>query len=110
MTPGRHAVTKLEHQLVDDGVDENRDANPADDERNAQEQINQFRRRVEALRDSPRPRVQIVDRPVPWRVHSVHGRRVAEASNGDGDQQCGKSEDDGEKRRQYGDDSGTGMG
>ena len=43
MTPGRHAVTKLVDHLHDDRVDEDRHADPADDQRSAQEEVDQFR-------------------------------------------------------------------
>ncbi len=57
-----HAVTNLERQLVDDGVDQERCADPADDQSDAEEQVDQLRRRVESLGQSSPPRLEVIER------------------------------------------------
>ena len=70
--PGRrHPMTQLEDHLADQRHDDDGEAQPADDQRDAQEGVDQLRRRVELIGQVMPPRAGAVERPVPRSVHAV---------------------------------------
>ena len=71
MPGGGHAVANLEDHFGDDGVDHNSDTDPADDEGEPKEHVDERCRRIETICQPTSPRAQIIDLPTPRRIHPV---------------------------------------